>query len=425
MAVLATAIWRVRPSGNNVNGGGYDPGIAGAATDYSQQNSAQASGSNGTATGTTTFVDATANAFTSAMIGNAIWIASGAGFTVGAYFVTAFTSASTVTLDRSPGTGTVAVWKLGGGWADFWTNTVASSTNVVPGNTIFILGSGTPNPSSYTFDYTLTTANFLVIGSSSASIVWANDPGTPGYVAPPSTVGGMPVIRVSGTGAFKVGNFCYSTFQGLWFVANSATLDTGVLLNLGASVIYGCVFDQNGFDTAVVGVSGNDILIGCEVFSSVAPISTSTRPAVGDFEGFASWYVDKCNIHDTVGPGISMGAQCTLTNSIIAKCHSDGIAVIDNSYTVFIMNNTIDGNTGNGITCNKAPSVAIMSNIISNHTGGGKAGIAVSTAITGIVDFNIYYNNTTDISGSSYGPHDTHGGSNPYVGQSTENYTLA
>ena len=48
MAINATAIWRVRPSGNNANGGGYDPGIAGAATDYSQQNAAQASGSAGT-----------------------------------------------------------------------------------------------------------------------------------------------------------------------------------------------------------------------------------------------------------------------------------------------------------------------------------------------------------------------------------------
>ncbi len=122
MAINASAVWRVRPGGSNVNGGGYDAAISGAGTDYSQQDAAQVSGTAGTAAGTTTFTDATANNFTSAMIGNAIWIASGAGFTAGAYFVTGFTSSSIVTLDRSPGTGSAAVWKLGGAWADFWTN---------------------------------------------------------------------------------------------------------------------------------------------------------------------------------------------------------------------------------------------------------------------------------------------------------------
>ena len=40
--------------------------------------------------------------FTALMIGNAIQIASGTGFTAGWYFVTGFTSATTVTLDRQP-----------------------------------------------------------------------------------------------------------------------------------------------------------------------------------------------------------------------------------------------------------------------------------------------------------------------------------
>src|SRR5271170_2466310 len=100
MAVNATAIWRVRPSGSNTNGGGYDPGISGAATAYSKQNTAQATGTLGTSTASTTFTDA-GGAFTSAMVGNALWIASGAGFTVGAYFITAFGSSTSVTLDRA------------------------------------------------------------------------------------------------------------------------------------------------------------------------------------------------------------------------------------------------------------------------------------------------------------------------------------
>ena len=143
----------------NTNGGGYDPGISGAATDYSQQNSAQASGTHGTTTGTTTFTDATALAFTSAMVGNAIYI-TGTGQTTGWYFVTAYSSSSVVTLDRSPGTGTLATWHLGGGWADF-TNLVSTGP-LVAGNTVYALGSGTPNPASYTYDYTV--ASTIAVG---------------------------------------------------------------------------------------------------------------------------------------------------------------------------------------------------------------------------------------------------------------------
>src|ERR1700680_1745544 len=192
MAITATAAWRVRPSGVNTNGGGYDAGIAGAATDYSQQNAAQASGTNGATVGTTDFADVTAAAFTSAMIGNAIYI-TGAGQTTGFYFVVAFVSAAHVTLDRSPGTGTSATWHLGGGWADWWTNTTA---NIVPGNIVYILGSGTPNPASYTYDYVSPASFVPVSGNATAGLItFANDPGTPGYKAPPDTTGGMPVIQ--------------------------------------------------------------------------------------------------------------------------------------------------------------------------------------------------------------------------------------
>src|SRR5271170_4168055 len=181
MAVNATAIWRVRPSGSNTNGGGYDPGISGAATDYSQQNTAQATGTLGTASGTATFTDA-GGAFTSAMVGNALWIASGAGFTVGAYFIVTFNSSTSVVLDRSPGTGTVAHWALGGGWADFWTNG-ASTGPAVGGNFIYILGSGIPNPTSYVIDYT--APSFIPQSAGTGIVTFANDPSTPGYKAAP------------------------------------------------------------------------------------------------------------------------------------------------------------------------------------------------------------------------------------------------
>src|SRR5277367_6296433 len=134
MAVAASAIWRIRPSGSNTNGGGYDVASYPGGTDYSRQNSPQATGTLGTAAGTATFTDA-GGAFTSLMVGNALWIASGTGFTVGAYFVITFNSSTSVVLDRSPGTGSAAHWALGGGWADPATNT-SSTGPLVPGNVV-------------------------------------------------------------------------------------------------------------------------------------------------------------------------------------------------------------------------------------------------------------------------------------------------
>lgn len=423
MAVGATAIWRVRPSGSNTNGGGYDPGISGAATDYSQQDAAQATGSHGTATGTTNFADTVAAAFTSAMVGNAIWIASGAGFTPGAYFVTAFVNASNVTLDRSPGTGTVAAWALGGGWADFWTNTTSSGP-VVAGNTVYILGSGTPNPSSYTYDYTLTTNVNLVSGNVSGFgvVAFANDPSTPGYKAPPDTTGGMPVVRLNGNKSVFI-TTTKDKWLGIWFVAN-ALVATNTILTDGNSqgFSFGCVFDQFGSDCICLSAFSD---VGSEFFSSVVPGSAGSSFALF----VASNQLTGTNIHDTVGPGMRLGGNGQIVNCIIAKCGANGISF--NGATSVIFNCTIDGNVGHGIDGTfSILQNFVFNNIISNHTGVGKYGIYDGGQTAGtksqFIDYNVYYNNTTDIGpGLIYGPHDTHGGSNPYVGQSTENYTLA
>jgi hypothetical protein len=414
--------------------------MVGAGQDYSQQNAAQASGSAGTATGTTTFTDAVANAFTLAMVGNAIWIASGAGFTVGAYFVTAYTSASQITLDRSPGTGTAAVWTLGGSWADPWTNMDTSgnfSTLAVPkpGNKILILGSGIPNPASYSFDYVATNYSQPTSGNvTDGYITYANDPATPGYKPAPDTTGGMPCIKTSAINSaiwYTGNNF---KFEGLWVVLAAAT-GTGPMGADSSIAVVGCVFDQFGFDQNVAN-SAYLFFIGSEVFSSVAPVGVGGSFAVSTSDGA----VIGSNIHDTVGGGIALtGAPPTVSGSIIAKCSGTGI-IISNNNQVVIINNTIDGNLGNGIEWDNGGGEAqnglsvsvVTNNIISNHTQAGKAGLKVDAGtvtqndrVQAFVDYNVYYNNTTDVNAISYGPHDTHGGSNPYVGQPTENYTLA
>lgn len=433
MAVNATAIWRVRPSGSNTNGGGYDPGISGAATDYSQQNSAQASGTNGVTVGTTAFVDATASAFTSAMVGNAVYI-TGSGQTTGWYFVTGYTSSSTVTLDRSPGTGTGATWYLGGGWADFWTNTTSSGP-VVAGNTVYILGSGVPNPSSYSYDYSPSEYFTSVSGSSSAGrIKFVGDPATPN--------GGVPCISTPG----ELFVCTLATIQNLWLVAGSATGNTNGVLYLTYGRIINCVLDQNGYDIGIT--SSNTALvdfIGCEVFSSVAKRSTNSQYAM--FLGCSGSVCSAfgCNIHDCIGPGVALEGASTMGYCIVAKNGGDGVYATQNSANPGekLFNCVIDGNAGNGVEIGAQSDLAyitVFNNIISNHTTASTYGMTVDAGTTaannlikGFIDYNTFYNNTTDLNAISYGAHDTSNSgsapktisSSPYVNSATENYTLA
>src|SRR5271166_6601295 len=141
MAANATAIWRVRPSGSNTNGGGYDAGIASAGTDWSQADAAHKSNVGTCSTATVTLTDTGASFTAADLIGNGIYI-SGTGITTTFTFITAVPTSTTLTLQTSPGTaGTAVTYHIGGGWADWWTNLV-SGTFVVNKNIVYVLGSG-------------------------------------------------------------------------------------------------------------------------------------------------------------------------------------------------------------------------------------------------------------------------------------------
>jgi hypothetical protein len=432
MAINATAVWRVRPSGSNTNGGGYDAGIVGAGTDYSQQNSAQASGTHGTATGTTAFSDTVAANFTSAMVGNALYI-TGTGLTTGFYFCTAYSSATAITLDRSPGTGTVGTWHLGGGWADFWTNTTSSGP-LVPGNTVYILGSGVPNPSSYTYDYSPSTYFTPASGSSTTgSITFAGDPSTPNY-----STGGMPCIKTQGLLFFSN---AYIIMQSLYFVCAAANFGSDGIAggNSGSlQVIKSCVLDQFGYDVALSG-TGSGVaahIFSSEVFSSQAKVSTNANYAIGLIQAYGC-ILQNCNIHDCIGPAVTISRMASVTGNIIAKNGGVGLLISNGGSNFFqhVSNNTIDANVGNGIEFDSQQSLAVttcINNIISGHVTASTYGLTVdsgtaaaNTLVALFCDYNTFYNNATNYNAISAGPHDTALGTTPYVAQSTENYTLA
>lgn len=146
MTINATAVWEHRPTGNNNNGGGFDPGIAGAGTDYSQQDAAQLALADIACAQNSTTITSVAGGFTSEMKGNAINIRSGTNFIAGFYFILDVTNSNTAVLDRSPataGNGSNGAGNVGGARAQLlsahWGN---SPVNCAAGN-VFWFKAGT------------------------------------------------------------------------------------------------------------------------------------------------------------------------------------------------------------------------------------------------------------------------------------------
>ena len=118
MPLSASQVWEVRTTGSDSNGGGFKAAASG--TDYSQQDAAQVTYSDLVIGTTTTQLTSAANPFTSAHVGNIVYVSGGTGFTTGRYEVTAV-SAGVATMDRSVGTAssTGGIGKLGGAIATF------------------------------------------------------------------------------------------------------------------------------------------------------------------------------------------------------------------------------------------------------------------------------------------------------------------
>lgn len=140
MALSSAVVWEVRNGGSDTNGGGFKAGASG--TDWSQQDSAQYSVTDGVTAGTTTITSATAN-FGTDVVGNLIYVQGGTGsVTAGWYEITARTNSTTITVDRSTGltAGTGVTLNIGGALA----SPGLAFAKSVSGNTIYLKYSATP-----------------------------------------------------------------------------------------------------------------------------------------------------------------------------------------------------------------------------------------------------------------------------------------
>src|SRR3954469_9556272 len=113
MALSSSTVYQVRPGGADTNGGGFVTGASG--TDWSKQDAAQYSVTDGVAAGSTTLTSVTA-AFGTDVVGNLIYVSGGTGsITAGWYQIISRTNATTIVVDRSTGltAGTGVTLKIG------------------------------------------------------------------------------------------------------------------------------------------------------------------------------------------------------------------------------------------------------------------------------------------------------------------------
>lgn len=153
MALSASCVLEIRAGGSDTNGGGFKTGASG--TDWSLQDAAQYSVTDGVTNGTTTITSATAN-FGTDVVGNLVYVQGGTGSVVaGWYEITARASATQITVDRSTGltAGTGVTLKIGGALAS---PGQAGAIAQVKFMTVFCKYNATP--------YTVTSASTNIAG---------------------------------------------------------------------------------------------------------------------------------------------------------------------------------------------------------------------------------------------------------------------
>ena len=426
-----TAYWRVRPGGSANNGGGFDPLVTNAGTDYTDQDTPQTSGTTGTVTAaSTTFVDASA-AFTAAMIGNVMQIRSATGGGAGAvdyYVITAFTSATTVTLDRSPASGsniTACTWAVGGAFATL-SNLALTSTGTLPapatpaplliGNTVYVRGAGSLFPNADDYDWSGGTWTFVGNSPIITNGITTNLITLVGYNGRPRIAHAGQVIN-AGTGGGSPTSAGWDA-KHVYFRRKLNTNNTPAITYSGAPTsvpmrVMDCVFDQNGFDAQEYAGIGGGFDYNYVFSTGASGAGTVTVIAI-DHPG--------CScvgnyINGVKGPAIGLmygASSITTTHPVIAfnhivNCLSDGITLsLQNASTLYncvVVHNTLDNNAGNGVVIGTTVMsyLSMFNNIFSNHTTAGKSALAFTDSKQiniqlqkNIVDANCYYNNTTD-----------------------------
>lgn len=364
MAIAAASVWEVRTAGNDTNGGGFVAGASG--TDYSQQDAKNTVGNNISTTdlvavGTTTLTSATAS-FTSAIVGNIIYLQGGTGaLAAGWYEVTTFTNSTTIIVDRAVAAGTGITLNIGGALA----SPGQASANVVTGNSVYVK-SGT---------YTITSATGAISGGCYLTTARSH---LIGYQSTRGDMGTPPLLQASGISTF---------------VLVQATNADGSTWNInvdGASLTSSRGFQQRGFayKCGAMNCTNNGFIRSTScTFVRCFATGCSTAQAFGNGQYVACIAYDNTaggfGLSDAQGSAIrciadsnsgatSDGFSCT-SDSMLVNCVSynsgrDGFRTTGDCTS--FLNCIAESNGGYGFLFSNTHSCSVIFSSTFNNTSG-------------------------------------------------------
>lgn len=395
-AISASTVWEVRTTGADTNGGGFVAGATG--TDMSifdnknasgctgcQSNTVNISVTDGVANGTTTLTSATAN-FSSALVGNIVYVAGGTGSIAAAWYqVASVTDASTIVVDRSTGltAGTGVTINIGGALA-----TISKlAANMVASNQAWVkAGTG----------YSTTASNTFAPGNV-----------TPAYNAPYTTISGYTTTRGDNgkatiTASTNSGiTIINSTANGIKvqnFTVNCSSLATCSGVKLTGQYAWVRNSIAQNFTSVGAQTGANGRIEQCELTGGTSAAVSAVNVAGGSMV-ISNW------VHDNACTGVmlSSGSTGNVLYNVIANnsgASSDGIK--NASLSSDIAFNTIYKSGRHGISSadvNVYVNGRIRNNIlVSNGQSGTGYGIALSNAgfpASPLWDGNAFYGNAT------------------------------
>ena len=400
-AISGATAWEVRTVGTDTNGGGFVAGASGtdmsqfdnknaAACSSCQSSTVNISTTDAVANGTTTITSATGN-FSAAIVGNIVEFSGGTGSITAVWKqVTAFTNATTITIDSSIAASVGMTMNIGGALA-----TIGKAFSLMTSsNIVFVKATAT---------YTI-TANLTLAGGTNLTPTNATPPNQAiGYTST-RTDGGRATIQFS-TNANITG--FDGTNAGGWYISNFV-IDCNSLTNsLGARINANSVLRnlkvQNCTAIGVNLANGNARIMDSELTANTA---ASSNGVINMGSGATA---ERCYVHDNTGTGIQLAGSGSMavfnvvaSNSNVGGADGSGNGILISAGGLnYVLNNTIYNNGRDGIQFSNNQSLGgnstVKNNLLISNTRYGLNGYVTNPGWGKFPqwDGNAYFGNGT------------------------------
>lgn len=350
MAIRSDGVWEVRPSGDQNNGSVFSSALGG--TDFTQQDSAALTITDGASVGPGTTLTSATGGFLATHVGNGIGIVHG-GTYQGVWQILTYVSTNEVTVDRNlPATSSMTC-RVGGA-NKFANNAIIFINQLVAGNKIWVKGPGASGG-----DYSISTSSLsLSVSGSNVNPITME-----GYTTTRGD-GGRPSIKWS-SGAIN----CL-TVSGDFNIVKNLTLDastgaTDALLVTGAVNYFENVECKNQAP-AVVSAGGN--------FFKRCRFTDSNNNDHGVTVSGAHCVFRECMFDANTGSGVDVDEITHFQSCIFHGNTLDGISYADaaDDFGFTVQNCNIWNNGRDGLRISSTSADGILKGVVVHRCIFGK-----------------------------------------------------